>query len=800
MEPGAIEEESMEVFQQLTALPGFWNKWGVRMSTESAEREAVVSSPCDVGDDLEDVVSSSNGVVIGDLGVLSSTMLARLDLSLACFSEKVSNLNIFAMHLATMESYFETLVNDHMRLDSFEKVVEFDLLSGVLESEVRELDGFLDTLQAGIAEARERVCSCNHLGKAFITMQDKLLDTEQYLKQSEEQFTEIKIQSSNFQRTLSSLMKAENGNGEAGEIVKEGDKSLNVNAEIKLQTIEQQRCVLRMLEKSLAREMDLENNLYDSREIQEKLKLRMFSLEQELVHMEEEAIDVWERWFEADNASEILMGISKGLLGRLQISQFNLNGSSHREFELRAKLETLVEQLRARDITMDKIESSTAQLNGSLLGQTNEAKDNLKNAEDKLIIANSEVSTLKDRVSLLEKQLKESESQLLNAKSSADEYQKQYNVVCSEVRDMGNLIVELKETVCNAKSRADSAEAKCKLLIETNSKLNEELTLRGDMSMRVDLLERQLKESNLQLQNTVASAEASLEKQSMLYSTISDMKNVIKDLKSKASKAESRADSAEENCIILSESNAELNEELSFLRNRLECLEGSLHREEEAKIATAKDIGKQTKFFKNLVTQLAIERERLKQQVIEKKKMWIGKNTYSSGLRDPEVMMLFGVASGFEEEEPGEEALRYLEWEILLAVNNLERNAGLEHDDENFADSYLAIQDGYISTSDYDILFGQFLENESALKGSPPAAKSFVENLPLVELTEEELRGKEVACAICKDEIMLEEKVRRLPCSHCYHGDCILPWLSIRNTCPVCRFELPTDDPDYEQI
>ncbi|CAL0299095.1 unnamed protein product [Lupinus luteus] len=156
------------------------------------------------------------------------------------------------------------------------------------------------------------------------------------------------------------------------------------------------------------------------------------------------------------------------------------------------------------------------------------------------------------------------------------------------------------------------------------------------------------------------------------------------------------------------------------------------------------------------------------------------------------------VASGFSNvDEPSEEALRYLEWEILLAVNNLERNPILEHDAN--VDSYLAVQDGYIYTAEYDVLFGQFMDNETALKGSPPAAKSVMENLPLVELTKEELQMKNVACAVCKDEILLEEKVRRLPCLHCYHGDCIMPWLSIRNTCPVCRFELPTDDPDYER-
>lgn len=157
------------------------------------------------------------------------------------------------------------------------------------------------------------------------------------------------------------------------------------------------------------------------------------------------------------------------------------------------------------------------------------------------------------------------------------------------------------------------------------------------------------------------------------------------------------------------------------------------------------------------------------------------------------------VTSGFSYgEDPGEEALRYLEWEILLAVNNLERNSSLEHDAT--AGSFLTVQDdGYMYTAEYDIFFGQFLENESSLKGSPPTAKSVMENLPLVELTKDDLQGENVACAVCKDEILWKEKVRRLPCSHFYHGDCIMPWLSIRNTCPVCRFELPTDDPDYEQ-
>ncbi|CAJ1836101.1 unnamed protein product [Sphenostylis stenocarpa] len=378
------------------------------------------------------------------------------------------------------------------------------------------------------------------------------------------------------------------GNVEEGDIILEDDEYLTVSPAMTMHTTEQQRHVLRMLEKALANEMNLEKNFIDSRQIEEKLKQRTASLEQELILTEEEATDAWERWLQADNAREILTGISKELLGRLQISQFNLHQ--------RAKIETCLEQVRERDVTSDKIE----QLNV------------------KLINDNFEVATLSDKVCLVEKQLKESESQLMNVKASADEYQKQYNVLCSEVRDLQGIIVELKENLFNAESRANTAETRCKLLKETNSELNRQMALlkdSGGKSERVESLERQLRESDLQLQRATASAEASLEKQSMLYSTIKDMEQVIKDLKSKVSKAEFRANSVEEKCIILSESNTDLNEELSFLRSRLDCLEGSLNQVEEAKVASAKDIGKQANVFKNLLMQLAVERERLNKQL-----------------------------------------------------------------------------------------------------------------------------------------------------------------------------------------
>lgn len=144
----------------------------------------------------------------------------------------------------------------------------------------------------------------------------------------------------------------------------------------------------------------------------------------------------------------------------------------------------------------------------------------------------------------------------------------------------------------------------------------------------------------------------------------------------------------------------------------------------------------------------------------------------------------------------GDGAARNLDWEVLLAMNNLERAWNIEQ--ELDIDSYFTDQDDYVNASEYVTLFGLFTDDDAASKGGPPAAESVVQNLPVVELTQQYLEKNNVVCAVCKDDILLEVKVKRLPCSHYYHGDCIIPWLSIRNTCPVCRYELPTDDPEYE--
>ncbi|GLU17811.1 hypothetical protein SLE2022_341640 [Rubroshorea leprosula] len=96
-------------------------------------------------------------------------------------------------------------------------------------------------------------------------------------------------------------------------------------------------------------------------------------------------------------------------------------------------------------------------------------------------------------------------------------------------------------------------------------------------------------------------------------------------------------------------------------------------------------------------------------------------------------------------------------------------------------------------------LLDHLAEADSSRMGAPPASVSFVRNLPRIIVSEEHEKHDGLACAVCKDSLSVGTEVNQLPCLHLYHPSCILPWLSARNSCPLCRYELPTDDKDYEE-
>jgi hypothetical protein len=52
---------------------------------------------------------------------------------------------------------------------------------------------------------------------------------------------------------------------------------------------------------------------------------------------------------------------------------------------------------------------------------------------------------------------------------------------------------------------------------------------------------------------------------------------------------------------------------------------------------------------------------------------------------------------------------------------------------------------------------------------------------------EEKAAGEE--CAVCLEAYSDADWLKRLPCDHCYHEDCILHWFKDHAACPMCRFD-----------
>lgn len=97
-----------------------------------------------------------------------------------------------------------------------------------------------------------------------------------------------------------------------------------------------------------------------------------------------------------------------------------------------------------------------------------------------------------------------------------------------------------------------------------------------------------------------------------------------------------------------------------------------------------------------------------------------------------------------------------------------------------------------------DTIVTQLL-NQMETSGPPPLAKDKINDIPKVEITAEEVERK-LQCSVCWEDFKIDEKVRKLPCSHLYHEDCIVPWLNLHGTCPICRKSLNGDEEDENEV
>jgi len=547
-----------------------------------------------VENNINDVSAQENILPTGDsLNIVGTNMesLTRVELELAFASEKLLNLEMLVMEIASRATDFEplTLDNQSVSSETAENAFELDTLYGILDAEVQELDDMISSLQIDARNVEHKVYDEESGGK----VKAKLGAAMASLKQMQDLIADIRKESAKFEKAI------EFSSDQAG-ITEHGVcENGHTSSDTSMQTEDQRRNVLQMLEQSIASELDLEKKLSDSRYVVEELKMKLHHQKQETYFLEELTETNSGRLFEAENVSELLLGTSRELISRLNTIQFQLSASISREDDLNSKLE-----------------HSLMELSSLKTNHETKMQEDSKKVGDEEAVQSQALLSLEHKVEELEKHIKESDSQLLLAKASSEGSQEKVNVLHTELSTLESVVKNLKEDVLRAENRAQNAEVRCMQLTKDNIELSGELSsLKSQGSDKASLLERELMESNAQLEHAKASVDAIVEQQIMLRSTISDMEHVIEDLKGKLSKAETRALNAESKCTLLTDTNLELSEELSFLRGRVESLENSLREANHVKISTVKDIGIRTKIITDLVTKLAMERERLHLQI-----------------------------------------------------------------------------------------------------------------------------------------------------------------------------------------
>ncbi|MQL88208.1 hypothetical protein Taro_020760 [Colocasia esculenta] len=72
--------------------------------------------------------------------------------------------------------------------------------------------------------------------------------------------------------------------------------------------------------------------------------------------------------------------------------------------------------------------------------------------------------------------------------------------------------------------------------------------------------------------------------------------------------------------------------------------------------------------------------------------------------------------------------------------------------------------------------------------GGLPASEAAMEELETAEYPGP--KGED-RCIVCYEEFTPPQEVKRMPCGHLFHGDCIVQWLRRNHRCPLCRFEMP---------
>ncbi|XP_050220203.1 E3 ubiquitin-protein ligase SIRP1-like [Mercurialis annua] len=149
------------------------------------------------------------------------------------------------------------------------------------------------------------------------------------------------------------------------------------------------------------------------------------------------------------------------------------------------------------------------------------------------------------------------------------------------------------------------------------------------------------------------------------------------------------------------------------------------------------------------------------------------------------LQLLQGIRAGMVSESENHEGDG--ERERVILINPLNRTI-IVQGGQNQNQTPIGSLGDYFMGPGLDLLLQHLAENDPNRYGTPPAHKEAIESLPNATIKEC------TQCAVCLDDFDIGTRAKEMPCKHRFHDSCILPWLELHSSCPVCRFQLPAEE------
>ncbi|CAH9093882.1 unnamed protein product [Cuscuta epithymum] len=125
---------------------------------------------------------------------------------------------------------------------------------------------------------------------------------------------------------------------------------------------------------------------------------------------------------------------------------------------------------------------------------------------------------------------------------------------------------------------------------------------------------------------------------------------------------------------------------------------------------------------------------------------------------------------------------------IIVHGSNSSSNNNNDHSSLGDPPRHIGSLGDYFIGPGLDMLLQQLADNDPSRYGTPPARKEAVVAMPVVKVEDS------LQCAVCLDDFEIGSEAKEMPCKHKFHSECIIPWLDLHSSCPVCRYQLPFDD------